>query len=75
MKEFKINNQIWQMSAPTVRVLKNADKKSGDIDKAIYMIAALTNHTEAEIEDLELKEFMELQKGLADFLGDAGVIA
>lgn len=75
MKEIKINGEIWQMAVPTVRVLKNADKKDGDMEKAIYMIASLTNHTESEVEDLELKDFMALQKALSDFLEIAGAIA
>lgn len=75
MKEIKINGEIWQMAVPTVRVFKNADKKDGDMEKAIYMIASLTNHTESEVEDLELKDFMALQKALSDFLEIAGAIA
>lgn len=75
MKEIKINGEIWQMAVPTVRVLKNADKKDSDMEKAIYMIASLTNHTESEVEDLELKDFMALQKALSDFLAQAGAIA
>ena len=75
MKEIKINGEIWQMAVPTVRVLKNADKKDCDMEKDIYMIASLTNHTESEVEDLELKDFMALQKALSDFLEIAGAIA
>ncbi len=75
MKEIKINGDVWQMRTPTVRVLKNADQKDSDMEKTIYMIATLTNHTESEVEDLELKEFMALQKGLSDFLVEAGVVA
>lgn len=75
MKEIKINGDVWQMRTPTVRVFKNADQKDSDMEKTIYMIATLTNHTESEVEDLELKEFMALQKGLSDFLVEAGVVA
>ncbi len=35
--------------------------------KTIYMIATLTNKTENEIEEMGLKDFMALQKGLSDF--------
>ncbi|MBR8461439.1 phage tail assembly protein [Campylobacter sp. faydin G-24] len=74
MKEITLKNgEILQMSEPTVRVLKNADKKEGEMEKAIYMIAALTNKTEQEIEALGLKDYMSLQKVLQDFLTKAGV--
>ncbi|MBE3021863.1 phage tail assembly protein [Campylobacter sp. 7477a] len=63
------------MQEPTVRVLKNADKKEGEMEKAIYMIATLTNKTEQEIEALGLKDYMSLQKALQDFLVEAGVTA
>ncbi len=63
------------MGVPTVRVLKLADKKESDMEKAIYMIAALTNKTENEVEDMELKDFMSLQKALQGFLEEAGVTA
>lgn len=76
MKEIKLENgEILTMAEPTVRVLKNADKKSGDMEKTIYMIATLTNKTEGEIEDLGLKDFISLQKGLEGFLKEAGVTA
>ena len=76
MKEIRLENgEILVMSEPTVRVLKNADKKDSDMEKAIYMIATLTNKTENEIEELGLKDFMELQKALSGFLEVAGVIA
>ncbi|PPB55591.1 phage tail assembly protein [Campylobacter hyointestinalis subsp. hyointestinalis] len=63
------------MNEPTVRVLKNADKKDGEMEKAIYMIAVLTNKTEQEVEDMGLNDYMSLQKALQDFLEVAGVIA
>ncbi|MGP1450582.1 MAG: phage tail assembly protein [Wolinella sp.] len=63
------------MKAPTVRVLKEAEKRSSDMQKAIYMIAALTNQTEDEVEALDLKDYMSLQRGLQDFLEEAGAVA
>ncbi|MSN96482.1 phage tail assembly protein [Campylobacter sp. FMV-PI01] len=76
MKEIILENgEILEMNEPTVRVLKYADKKDGDMEKTIYMIATLTNKTESQIEELGLKDFMLLQKALSDFLVDAGVIA
>lgn len=76
MKEIILENgEVLTMNEPSVRVLKNADKKSTDMEKAIYMIATLTNKTENEIEELGLKDYMALQKALADFLAEAGVIA
>ncbi|MFW5613403.1 MAG: phage tail assembly protein [Campylobacter hyointestinalis] len=76
MKKITLSNgEIWQMNEPTVRVLKNADKKDGEMEKAIYMIAVLTNKTEQEVEDIGLNDYMSLQKALQDFLEVAGVIA
>lgn len=47
MKEIRLENgEVLVMSEPTVRVLKNADKKNSDMEKAIYMIATLTDKTE-----------------------------
>lgn len=46
-----------------------ADENGGsDMAKTIYMIAALCNKTQDEVENLEFKEFMSLQKALNDFL-------
>lgn len=76
MKEIKLSaGELIKMNAPTVRILKGADKCEGDISKTIYMLAALCNKTESEIEDLELGNFMSLQKALGSFLQEAGVIA
>ncbi|WP_096026797.1 phage tail assembly protein [Campylobacter lanienae] len=76
MKEIKLSaGELIKMNAPTVRVLKGADKCEGDISKTIYMLAVLCNKTESEIEDLELGNFMSLQKALGSFLQEAGVIA
>lgn len=76
MKEIKLSNgEVLQMQEPTVRVLKNADKKDGEIEKAVFMIATLTNKTEKEIDDLGLKDYMALQKALAGFLEQAGITA
>lgn len=64
------------MVAPTVRVLKNASKKSeNDMEQAIFMIAALVNKQESEVEELELKDFMKLQGALKGFLEEAGLTA
>jgi cje0225 len=69
MKEIKIKDEIWQMHAPKVRTIKMADENGGsDMAKTIYMIAALCNKTQDEVENLEFKEFMSLQKALNDFL-------
>ena len=69
MKEIKIKDEIWQMHAPKVRTIKMADENGGsDMAKTIYMIAALCNKTRDEVENLEFKEFMSLQKALNDFL-------
>ncbi|MDY6120439.1 MAG: phage tail assembly protein [Campylobacter sputorum] len=76
MKEITLENgEVLVMNEPIVRVLKNADKKDGDMAKTIYMIATLTNKTEKEIEELGLKDYMALQKALQGFLADAGVTA
>ncbi|TEY02642.1 phage tail assembly protein [Campylobacter sp. US33a] len=70
------NGEELKMSAPIVRVLKNAMTKSDkEMDQTIYMIAALTNKQESEIEDLNLKDFNELQKALKSFLEEAGLTA
>lgn len=65
-----------RMVAPTVRVLKNASKKSeNDVEQAIFMIASLINKKESEVEELELKDFMKLQEALKGFLEEAGLTA
>lgn len=64
------------MVAPTVRVLKNATLKSdNEMEQTIYMIATLTNKQPEEIEELNLKDFMELGKALKGFLLEAGLTA
>lgn len=76
MKEITLENgEVLVMNEPTVKIFKNADKKDGDMAKTIYMIATLCNKTENEIEELGLKDYMALQKGLQDFLKEAGVAA
>lgn len=61
---------------PTVGILKRAeDKGGGDMSKTIHMIASCANMTEKEVEELELGDFMKLQKALQGFLEKAGAIA
>lgn len=61
---------------PTVGILKRAEEKGGsDISKTIHMIASCANMTEKEVEELELGDFMKLQKALQGFLERAGAIA
>ncbi|PSM52082.1 phage tail assembly protein [Campylobacter blaseri] len=77
MKSIKIelSDRNVEMFEPTVRVLKNANLKDGEVAQAVAMIAATTNMTENEIEDMGLKDYMALQKGLNSFLEEAGVTA
>ncbi|PZT47144.1 hypothetical protein B6S12_10660 [Helicobacter valdiviensis] len=68
------NGENLVMKEPNVRVLKNATLKSDkEMEQAIYMIATLTNKQESEIEDMGLKDFLELQKALKGFLEEAGL--
>lgn len=70
------NGENLVMKEPNVRVLKNATLKSDkEMEQAIYMIASLTNKQESEIEDMGLKDFLELQKALKGFLEEAGLTA
>ncbi|HDV7508702.1 TPA: phage tail assembly protein [Campylobacter jejuni] len=70
------NGEELILKEPNVRVIKNATNKSDkELEQTIYMIAALTNKQESEIEDLNLKDFKALQDALKDFLAEAGVIA
>ncbi|PSM51371.1 putative Mu-like phage protein [Campylobacter blaseri] len=77
MKSIKIelSDRTVEMFEPTVRVLKNANLKDGEVAQAVAMIAATTNMKENEIEDMGLKDYMALQKGLNSFLEVAGVTA
>lgn len=76
MKEVKLSTgEIINIAPLTVRVLRNADKKDGDMDKMVYIVSALSNKTEEEIDDLDVKDFISLQKVVEGFLKEAGVVA
>lgn len=67
-KEFNINGKKITMRVPLVRDLKAVGNISNAIDQEIVLIANLTGLHKDEIEELEAKDYMLLQKELKGFL-------
>jgi len=61
MTQIKLSDgRIWEMSEVKVKNLQLAQKKETDLDKTIYLIAALTNNTTDDVENLPVEDFFEL---------------
>lgn len=72
-KEIKLSSgKSIKMREPKVRDMKIAAEKQNKVDEELTLIGNLSGLTPAEVEDLTMRDYALLQKGLKDFLESDG---
>lgn len=74
MKKIKLSDgREITVKEPTVKMMKSASKRDGDIEQTAALISQATGISEDEIDEMSLADFMLLQGAIGDFLSKAGV--
>lgn len=74
MKKVKLSDgREITVKEPTVKMMKSASKRDGDIEQTAALISQATGISEDEIDEMSLADFMLLQGAIGDFLSKAGV--
>lgn len=74
MKKIKLSDgREITVKEPTVKMMKSASKRDGDIEQTATLISLATGISEDEIDEMSLADFMLLQGAIGDFLSKAGV--
>lgn len=68
MKEIKLSSQTVSMREPKVRDVVALDNVEGESKKEINLISSLTQLTQDELMDLNLKDYGLLQQAAQGFL-------
>ncbi|ALV25038.1 putative protein, FluMu gp41 family [Campylobacter iguaniorum] len=66
--QIKINGKNIEMREPKVRDMRIVSQINNPADKELSLISNLTGLSSDELDELNMKEYAKLQKGLQDFL-------
>lgn len=66
-----VETSTINLRRPKVRDLERMDKVSGEMAKAVGMVADLAELTPDQVRELDAEDFIAVSEQLADFLGAA----